>query len=140
MQTVQTAARHEIVVCITGESPDSRGTVVAHEASKEAVNKWTMRQSIVVDFDIMHCIGQATDIHIDDEQRKVFMQIRLTRRASDVWERIQEKNIIGAGIALGSPVIEQRDGLFIVMKYDLVHISLLNDPLCPDCVGITILR
>jgi hypothetical protein len=41
MQTIQEpTTRHEIVVCVTCESPDSRGMIITHEASKAAIEVW----------------------------------------------------------------------------------------------------
>lgn len=142
MQAVQDpTTRHEIVVCITGETPDSRGMVVTHEASKAAIEAWNdhMRGYAIVDFDPICIVGRITNLYADDEQRKVFAQIRLWKRLG-IWLRIQQKEITGAGIGLSAVQMERRDGLMIVTQYELVHISLLGDPSCLDCRGITILH
>ena len=138
-------ARREIELCATSEAIDSFGTVFDYEASKDAFSRWIGN---VREMHERRAVGQRVAIRCDDETRRVHVTVRVSLGARDTWEKVVDGTLRGASIG-ASNVVWQRQtrkvggkpqALTVATKYDLVELSLVDNPSNPDALGIAIVR
>jgi len=120
------AARRELELCATSEAIDSYGTVFDYEASKDAFTRWIGN---VREMHERRAVGWRVGVRCDDESRRIFVTIRVSRGASNVvWRRQRRAAPSGA-----------RE-LDVATRYDLAELSLVDNPSNPDALGITFVR
>jgi hypothetical protein len=137
--------RREIELCATSEAIDSHGTIFDYEASKDAFTRWIGNVREMHD---RRAIGSRVSVHCDDEVRKVFVRVRISRGAGDTWEKVLDGTLRGASIGAANVTWarqERSNGgqprwLPVATHYDLVELSLVDNPSNPDALGITVVR
>ncbi|HEY7342225.1 MAG TPA: hypothetical protein VH591_15215 [Ktedonobacterales bacterium] len=139
------APRREIELCATSETVDSHGTIFDYDASKEAFTRWIGN---VREMHGRQAVGSRVAVRCDDETRRIYVRIRISRGARDTWEKVLDGTLRGASIG-ASGVVWQRQrrrvageqrSLNVATRYDLVELSLVDNPSNPDALGVTIVR
>jgi hypothetical protein len=139
------APRREIELCATSETVDSHGTIFDYDASKEAFTRWIGN---VREMHGRQAVGSRVAVRCDDETRRVYVRIRISRGAQDTWEKVLDGTLRGASIG-ASGVVWQRQrrrvageqrSLNVATRYDLVELSLVDNPSNPDALGVTFVR
>ncbi|WIG60482.1 MAG: hypothetical protein OJF49_003230 [Ktedonobacterales bacterium] len=141
--------RREVEICATSEALDSYGTVFDYDASKDAFTRWIGN---VREMHERKAVGQRVAVRYDDDARKVYARVRISAGAEDTWEKVKDGTLRGASI--GASNVEWRtqrrtvggglDGretdVPVATRYDLVELSLVDNPSNPDAVGVTFIR
>ncbi|HEX5442004.1 MAG TPA: hypothetical protein VFW76_14030 [Ktedonobacterales bacterium] len=139
------APRREIELCATSETVDSHGTIFDYNASKDAFTRWIGN---VREMHGRQAVGSRVAVRCDDETRRVYVRIRISRGARDTWEKVLDGTLRGASIG-ASDVVWQRQrrrvageqrSLNVATRYDLVELSLVDNPSNPDALGVTFVR
>jgi hypothetical protein len=139
------APRREVELCATSEAVDSHGTIFDYDASKEAFTRWIGN---VREMHGRQAVGSRVSVRCDDESRRIFVRIRISRGAQDTWEKVLDGTLRGASIG-ASAVVWQRQRrrvageqrwLSVATRYDLVELSLVDNPSNPDALGISFVR
>lgn len=139
------APRREIELCATSETVDSHGTIFDYDASKEAFTRWIGN---VREMHGRQAVGSRVAVRCDDETRRIYVRIRISRGAQDTWEKVLDGTLRGASIG-ASGVVWQRQrrrvageqrSLNVATRYDLVELSLVDNPSNPDALGVTFVR
>ena len=139
------ASRREVELCATSEAVDSHGTIFDYNASKEAFTRWIGN---VREMHGRQAVGSRVSVRCDDESRRIFVRIRISRGAQDTWEKVLDGTLRGASIG-ASAVVWQRQRrrvageqrwLSVATRYDLVELSLVDNPSNPDALGISFVR
>jgi hypothetical protein len=86
-------ARREIELCATSEALDAHGTVFDYEASKDAFTRWIGN---VREMHERRAVGMRVAARCDDEARKVYVRVRISRGAQDTWEKVLDGTLRGA--------------------------------------------
>ncbi|WIG59999.1 MAG: hypothetical protein OJF49_002747 [Ktedonobacterales bacterium] len=139
------APRREVELCATSEAVDSYGTVFDYAASKEAFTRWLGNVREMHD---RRAVGRRVAVRCDDEARRIFVRVRISAGARDTWEKIADGTLRGASIGASDVVWErqtrriggQERTLNVATRYELVELSLVDNPSNPDALGITIVR
>ncbi len=142
------ATRREIELCATSEAVDSYGTIFSYEASKKAFERWLGN---VREMHERKAVGQRVAVRCDDDARKVFVTLRISRGAQDTWEKICDGTLRGASIGAANVKWDEPqpslwdavDGTLrpkVATEYDLVELSLVDNPSNPDALGFTFVR
>ena len=139
------AARREIELCATSESLDSHGTIFDYDASREAFTRWigNVRE--------MHgrtAIGSRVAVRCDDATRRIYVRIRVSRGAGDTWEKVLDGTLRGASIGASNVVWRRQRRrvagaqrmVNVATRYDLIELSLVDNPSNPDALGISFVR
>ncbi len=132
-----------VTVTATSEAVDTFGTIFDYEASKDAFLRWVGN---VREMHQPKAVGSRVGVHFDDAARKVEATIRVSKGAQDTWEKILDGTLKGASIGASNVAWEHptsRDGgrsYPRARKYDLVELSLVDNPSNPDALGITVVR
>ena len=137
------AARREIEVTATSEAVDAYGTVFDYAASKDAFARWLgnvreMHESLAV--------GRRVGVDYDDAGRQVRVRLRISRGAESTWQKILDGTLCGASIGAANVAWEARrfadaeEPVRVATAYDLVELSLVDNPANPDCLGIALVR
>ena len=138
-------ARREIELCATSEAVDSYGTVFDYDASKAAFARWIGN---VREMHERRAVGRRVAVRCDDAARRIFVRVRISAGARDTWEKIGDGTLRGASIGASNVVwtfqtrrVAGRDQVVqVASAYDLVELSLVDNPSNPDALGITIVR
>ncbi|HKW21291.1 MAG TPA: hypothetical protein VJO13_07950 [Ktedonobacterales bacterium] len=139
------APRREIELCATSETVDSHGTIFDYDASKDAFTRWIGN---VREMHGRQAVGSRVAVRCDDETRRIHVRIRISRGAQDTWEKVLDGTLRGASIG-ASGVVWQRQrrrvageqrSLNVATRYDLVELSLVDNPSNPDALGVTFVR
>src|SRR6185312_1674009 len=139
------APRREIELCATSETVDSHGTIFDYAASKDAFTRWIGN---VREMHGRQAVGSRVAVRCDDETRRIYVRIRVSRGAQDTWEKVLDGTLRGASIGASEVVWrrqrrrvagEQRS-LNVATRYDLVELSLVDNPSNPDALGISFVR
>jgi hypothetical protein len=139
------APRREIELCATSETVDSHGTIFDYGASKDAFTRWIGN---VREMHGRQAVGSRVAVRCDDETRRIHVRIRISRGAQDTWEKVLDGTLRGASIG-ASGVVWQRQrrrvageqrSLNVATRYDLVELSLVDNPSNPDALGVTFVR
>jgi phage head maturation protease len=137
--------RREIEMCATSDAVDSHGTVFDYAASKDAFTRWVGN---VREMHERRAVGRRVQVRCDDGARKIFVRVRISRGAQDTWEKIRDGTLRGASIGASNVVWERQVRrvaggervLNVATRYDLVELSLVDNPSNPDTLGITLVR
>jgi hypothetical protein len=140
-------ARREIELCATSEAVDSYGTIFDYDASKKAFARWIGN---VREMHERKAVGRRVGVRFDEGTKKVFVTIRISRGAQDTWEKVLDGTLRGASIGasnvqwkptLAGILPEAPDkSVMRAIEYDLVELSLVDNPSNPDALGITFVR
>ena len=139
------APRREIELCATSETVDSHGTIFDYDASKDAFTRWIGN---VREMHGRQAVGSRVAVRCDDETRRIYVRIRISHGAQDTWEKVLDGTLRGASIG-ASGVVWQRQrrrvageqrSLNVATRYDLVELSLVDNPSNPDALGVTFVR
>lgn len=87
--------KREIEVCATSEAVDSYGTVFGYDASKDAFNRWAGNVREMHD---RKAVGRKVAVRYDDDARRVYARVRISRGAEDTWEKVKDGTLAGASI------------------------------------------
>jgi phage head maturation protease len=139
------AARREIELCATSEAVDSYGTVFDYKASKAAFARW---MGNVREMHERRAVGRRVAVRYDDEARRIYVRACISTGAQDTWEKISDGTLRGASIGARNvvwtfqtrPVAGRDQVVQVATAYDLVELSLVDNPSNPDALGITIVR
>lgn len=139
------APRREIELCATSEAVDSHGTIFDYEASKEAFTRWIGN---VREMHGRQAVGSRVAVRCDDESRRIFVRIRISRGAQDTWEKVLDGTLRGASIGANAVVWQrqrrrvagEQRWLSVATRYDLVELSLVDNPSNPDALGVSFVR
>jgi phage head maturation protease len=139
------AARREIELCATSEAVDSYGTVFDYAASKAAFARWIGN---VREMHERRAVGRRVAVRCDDDARRVYVRVRISTGAQDTWEKIGDGTLRGASIGASNVIwtfqtrrVADRDQVVqVATAYELVELSLVDNPSNPDALGITIVR
>lgn len=133
--------RREIELCATSESVDTYGTVFAYEASRDAFDRWAGN---VREMHERKAVGRRVAVRCDDQERKVYVRVRISKGAEDTWEKVRDGTLRGASIGASNVEwrTERRAGreIPVARRYDLVELSLVDLPSNPDALGVTFVR
>ena len=139
------ASRREIELCATSEAVDSHGTIFDYDASKAAFTRWIGN---VREMHQRQAVGSRVAVRCDDETRRIYVRIRVSHGAQDTWEKVLDGTLRGASIG-ASGVVWQRQQrrvageprwLNVATRYDLVELSLVDNPSNPDALGVSFVR
>lgn len=139
------AARRELELCATSEAVDSYGTVFDYAASKAAFTRWLGN---VREMHERRAVGRRVGIRCDDAERRIYVRVRISRGAEDTWEKVLDGTLRGASIGASNVVWSrqvrsiagQERQLQVATRYDLVELSLVDNPSNPDALGIMLVR
>jgi hypothetical protein len=139
------APRREIELCATSEAIDSYGTVFDYAASKDAFTRWIGN---VREMHAQRAVGRRVAVRCDDDARKIYVRLRVSKGAEDTWEKIADGTLRGASFGASNVTWQRqvrrlggRDRLLdVATRYDLVELSLVDNPSNPDALGITVVR
>jgi hypothetical protein len=139
------AARREIELCATSEALDAHGTIFDYDASKDAFTRWIGN---VREMHERRAVGRRVEVRCDDETRRIYVRVRISRGAQDTWEKVLDGTLRGASIG-ASDVVWRRErrsvggrarAVNVATRYDLAELSLVDNPSNPDALGVTIVR
>lgn len=139
------ASRREIELCATSEAVDSHGTIFDYDASKEAFTRWVGN---VREMHQRQAVGSRVAVRCDDETRRIYVRIRVSRGAQDTWEKVLDGTLRGASIGASGVVWQRQQRRFageprwldVATRYDLVELSLVDNPSNPDALGVSFVR
>ena len=89
------AARREVELCATSEALDSFGTIFDYAASKDAFTRW---MGNVREMHERVAVGRRVGVRCEDESRRIFVTIRISRGAEATWEKVLDGTLRGASI------------------------------------------
>lgn len=128
-------AKREVVVRATAEDLDSYGTVIGFDGSKEAFGKW--RGNIREMHDPSRAVGRAIEWTPVEDEKAIDLTLRVSKGAQDTWEKVLDGTLSGASIGArnGKWGKKQWQGKEVpyLERYDLVEVSLVDNPSCPGC-------
>ncbi len=139
------AERREIELCATSEALDAHGTIFDYAASKAAFTRWLGN---VREMHERRAVGRRVAVRCDDESRRVFVRLRISRGAQDTWEKVLDGTLRGASIG-ASEIVWRRERrtlagrsrwVNVATRYDLAELSLVDNPSNPDALGVTFVR
>lgn len=136
--------KREVTLTATSERRDSFKTAFNYEASKAAFEAWPGN---VREMHAPKAVGNRVAVHFDDEHRKIDTTLRISKGAEDTWQKLLDGTLKGGSIGASNVVWEKRvmrdaggaEEIPVAVKYDLVELSLVDNPSNPDCV-ITVVR
>src|SRR6185312_7355735 len=116
-----------------------------YAASKDAFTRWIGN---VREMHERRAVGQRVSVRCDDEARKVFVRVRISRGAEDTWEKVVDGTLRGASIGAANviwarqrrAVAGQPRWLEVATRYDLAELSLVDNPSNPDALGVSFVR
>jgi hypothetical protein len=87
-------------------------------------------------------------VRCEDETRRIFVTIRISRGAESTWEKVLDGTLRGASIGATNvrwerqrrSVGDQEREVDVATRYDLVELSLVDNPSNPDALGVTFVR
>jgi hypothetical protein len=139
------AERREIELCATSEALDAHGTIFDYAASKAAFTRWLGN---VREMHERRAVGRRVAVRCDDEARRVYVRLRISRGAQDTWEKVLDGTLRGASIG-ASDIVWRRERrtlagrsrwVNVATRYDLAELSLVDNPSNPDALGVTFVR
>jgi hypothetical protein len=138
-------ARREVELCATSEALDSFGTIFDYAASKDAFTRW---MGNVREMHERVAVGRRVAVRFEDETRRIFVTIRISRGAEATWEKVLDGTLRGASIGATNvrwerqrrSIGEAEREVDVATRYDLVELSLVDNPSNPDALGVTFVR
>jgi hypothetical protein len=89
------APKREVELCATSEAVDHHGTIVDYAASKDAFTRWIGN---VREMHARRAVGRRVGVRCEDETRRIFVTIRISRGAEDTWAKVLDGTLRGASI------------------------------------------
>jgi hypothetical protein len=146
------ADRREIEVTATSEAIDAFDTVFDYDASRDAFERWLGN---VREMHSAIAVGRRVAVLCDPDRREIRVRLRISRGAESTWQKILDGTLCGASI--GASNVRWREArrgdlagpddagdpaevVRVATAYDLVELSLVDNPANPDCAGITLVR
>lgn len=131
--------RREVTVTATSERRDSFKTRFGYDASKDAFTRW-MDIGNIREMHQQKAVGNAVAVAFDDTSRKVDVTLRVSKGAEDTWQKVLDGTLKGASIGASNVVWEKplttrdtEESIPVATRYDLVELSLVDNPSNPDC-------
>jgi phage head maturation protease len=138
------AATREIEVTATSEALDAFGTIFDYAASKTAFERWLGN---VREMHANQAVGRRVAVICDDARREVRVRLKISRGAESTWQKILDGTLCGASIGAANVTWQETwrpeiraEPVRVATAYDLVELSLVDNPANPDCVGIAVVR
>jgi phage head maturation protease len=138
------AATREIEVTATSEALDAFGTIFDYAASKLAFERWLGN---VREMHANQAVGRRVAVICDDARREVRVRLKISRGAESTWQKILDGTLCGASIGAANVTWQETwrpeiraEPVRVATAYDLVELSLVDNPANPDCVGIAVVR
>ena len=129
--------KREVTLTATSEAVDSFKTRFDYNASKDAFERWAGN---VREMHQPRAVGNRVAVHCDDAQRQIAVTLRISKGAPDTWEKILDGTLKGGSIGASNVVWDKpiarsvgEDPIPTATKYDLVELSLVDNPSNPDC-------
>src|SRR5262249_19313487 len=93
-------------------------------------------------------VGNRVAVRFDDEARRVYARIRISMGAEDTWQKVLDGTLRGASIGAGKvqwarqrrAVAGVNRDVEVATRYDLVELSLVDNPSNPDSLGVAFVR
>jgi phage head maturation protease len=123
----------------TTEATDTFRTAFAYEASKEAFQRWEQEAGNIREMHAPKAVGRSVQVDYDDRNRAIDVTLRISKGAQDTWEKIVDGTLQGGSIGASNVVwqVNQQRAIGapekIATKYDLIELSLVDNPSNPDC-------
>jgi hypothetical protein len=135
----------EVEGVATSEAVDSFNTIFSYEASKKAFQKWIERTANVREMHDRKAVGKGVGVRFDDDNKQVFVRLRVSKGAPDTWTKIQEGVLSGLSVGAGKPYTwenTERNGKSYpyLTAYDLAELSIVDNASNPDGHGLSICR
>lgn len=125
----------QVVLTATAERFDSYGTVIGFDASKEAFSQW--RGNIREMHDPHKAVGRALEINPIPENKEIEVTLRVSKGAEDTWQKVLDGTLTGGSIGAKNAQWTRRNWegkeVPFLERYDLVELSLVDNPSCPGC-------
>ncbi|MEO7003433.1 MAG: hypothetical protein ABI068_16555 [Ktedonobacterales bacterium] len=139
------AERREIELCATSEAVDAHGTIFDYAASRDAFTRWIGNVREMHD---RKAVGSRVAVRCEDEARRVYVRVRISRGAQDTWEKVVDGTLRGASIGARDVVWQRQKRrvagqdrlLDVAVRYELAELSLVDNPSNPDALGVMIVR
>jgi hypothetical protein len=127
--------RREVTVTATAERLDAYKTIIGFEGSRDAFNRWP--GNIREMHDPHKAVGRALKIEPREQEKEIDVTLRISRGAEDTWQKILDGTLTGASIGArngkwGKFKLDGEEVPFLE-RYDLVELSLVDNPACPGC-------
>src|SRR5580765_5519904 len=87
--------KREIEVCATSKAVDSYWTVFGYDASKNAFGRWAGNVREMHD---RKAVGRKVAVRYDDDARRVYACLLISRGAEDSWEKVIDGTLAGGAI------------------------------------------
>jgi hypothetical protein len=134
--------KREVVGKATRGTPiDTYGTVITYDASKRAFSR--AKRIPVREMHQAKAVGKGLEWWGEDKDEDIFLHSYISRGAEDTWTKVQEDILVGYSIkgANAKYGTIERNGKTVpaITDYDLVEVSLVDNPSCPGC-DIAIMR
>ena len=124
-------ARREVTLVATSEAIDSFGTRFAFAASVAAFQRGLGN---VREMHANKAVGRIISWAAEAAQRTITVVVRVSQGAEDTWQKLLDGTLRGASIGASNVRWEAGDdGILTAMAYDLVELSLVDNPSNPDC-------
>jgi hypothetical protein len=123
----------------TTEATDTFRTAFAYEASKEAFQRWEQEAGNIREMHAPKAVGRSVQVDYDDRNRAIDVTLRISKGAQDTWEKIVDGTLQGGSIGASNVVwqVNQQRAIGapekIATKYDLVELSLVDNPSNAEC-------
>jgi hypothetical protein len=93
-------------------------------------------------------VGRRVGVRCEDETRRIFVTMRISRGAETTWEKVLDGTLRGASIGATNvrwerqrrSVGEAEREVDVATRYDLVELSLVDNPSNPDALGVSFVR
>lgn len=127
--------KREVTLTATAERLDAYKTVIGFDASKEAFSKW--RGNIREMHDSHKAVGRALSVEPKEDTKEIDVTLRVSRGAEDTWQKVLDGTLTGASIGAKngkwSETTWEGQTVPFLERYDLVEVSLVDNPACPGC-------
>lgn len=127
--------RREVTVTATAERLDAYRTIIGFEASQDAFQRWP--GNIREMHDPTKAVGRALRVEPRAEEKEIDVTLRVSPGAESTWQKVLDGTLCGASIGAKNGKWGRRkvDGEEIpfLERYDLVELSLVDNPACPGC-------
>lgn len=127
----------------TSDTLDYYDTVFDFESAKKAFARW--RGNIREQHDPKKAVGRAIEWWPDEENHCIMLRSRVSKGASDTWEKILDGTLTGYSVSLDPRTVKkeviQRNGKRAqkYSNYDYLEVSYVDAPGSPGC-DIAIVR
>jgi len=125
------AAHREVTVRATSTAVDSFHTRFSYEASLDAFRRWIGN---VREMHQAKAVGTRVFLLPDEFSQSMDVVIKISRGAEDTWQKLLDGTLKGASIGASDVEWQMgKDGIPEAIHYNLVELSLVDNPSNPDC-------